>query len=157
MGVLLLPLTLAGTLLLCGVLGARLPPRWRQPGHEVLILLPLLLLVTLLTLWLPTLLIPDAGNWLPHYEQRNLLVAALAMGFALVPLIFTLSEDALFRRAGCTGAGLAGTGRDAVANPDPRRAAGCFRRYFCRSDDWSGACRRRNHDFADGDRQHAAK
>ncbi|MGB8925760.1 MAG: ABC transporter permease subunit, partial [Pantoea agglomerans] len=104
-GVLLLPLTLAGTLLLCGVFSARLPPRWRQPGHEVLILLPLLLLVTLLTLWLPTLLIPDAGDWLPHYEQRNLLVAALAMGFALVPLIFTLSEDALFSVPAALGQG----------------------------------------------------
>ena len=30
------------------------------------------------------------------YEQRNLLIAALAMGFALVPLIFTLAEDAIF-------------------------------------------------------------
>jgi phosphate transport system permease protein len=104
-GVLLLPLTLAGTLLLCGVFSARLPPRWRQPGREVLILLPLLLLVTLLTLWLPTLLIPDAGDWLPHYEQRNLLVAALAMGFALVPLIFTLSEDALFSVPAALGQG----------------------------------------------------
>ncbi|WP_336755720.1 ABC transporter permease subunit [Pantoea sp. USHLN298] len=104
-GVLLLPLTLAGSLLLCGVLSARLPPRWRQPGREVLILLPLLLLVTLLTLWLPTLFIPDAGDWLPHYEQRNLLVAALAMGFALVPLIFTLSEDALFSVPAALGQG----------------------------------------------------
>ena len=104
-GVLLLPLTLAGSLLLCGVLSARLPARWRQPGREVLILLPLLLLVTLLTLWLPTLFIPDAGDWLPHYEQRNLLVAALAMGFALVPLIFTLSEDALFSVPAALGQG----------------------------------------------------
>lgn len=104
-GVLLLPLTLAGTLLLCGILSARLPSRWRRPGREVLILLPLLLLVTLLTLWLPTLFIPDAGDWLPHYEQRNLLVAALAMGFALVPLIFTLSEDALFSVPAALGQG----------------------------------------------------
>lgn len=104
-GVLLLPLTLAASLLLCGVLSTRLPARWRQPGREVLILLPLLLLVTLLTLWLPTLFISDAGDWLPHYEQRNLLVAALAMGFALVPLIFTLSEDALFSVPASLGQG----------------------------------------------------
>jgi phosphate transport system permease protein len=104
-GVLLLPLTLAGALLLCGVFSARLPPRWRQPGREVMVLLPLLLLVTLLTLWLPTLFIPDAGDWLPHYEQRNLLVAALAMGFALVPLIFTLSEDTLFSVPAALGQG----------------------------------------------------
>ncbi len=80
MGVLLLPVTLAGSLLGCGVVSRRLPERWRQPGREVLLLLPVLLSVTLLTLGLPTLIVPDAGDWLPHYAQRNLLVAALAMG-----------------------------------------------------------------------------
>ncbi len=95
-GVMLLPLVLAATLLVCGVLSPRLPARWRRPGFEVLLLMPLLLLVTLLTLWLPTLWWPQMGEQLAHYEQRNLLVAALAMGFALVPLIFTLAEDALF-------------------------------------------------------------
>ncbi len=104
-GVLLLPLTLAGSLLLCGVMSARLPPRWRQPGREVLLLLPILLGVTLLTLWLPGVMMRDAGDWMPHYEQRNLLVAALAMGFALVPLIFTLAEDALFSVPGLLGQG----------------------------------------------------
>lgn len=95
-GVLLLPVALAATLLGCGALSARLPARWRQPGREVALLLPLLLIVTLLCLWLPSL--PDSrfGEHLRHYEQRNLLVAGLAMGFALVPLIFTLAEDALF-------------------------------------------------------------
>jgi len=104
-GVLLLPVTLAGSLLGCGIVSHRLPERWRQPGREVLLLLPVLLVVTLLTLWLPTLIIPDAGDWLPHYEQRNLLVAALAMGFALVPLIFTLAEDALFSVPASLGQG----------------------------------------------------
>ena len=96
LGVLLLPLVLTGTLLLCGALSARLPARWRQPGREVALLLPLLLIVTLLTLWLLPLLDGGLGERLHHYEQRNLLVAGLAMGFALVPLIFTLAEDALF-------------------------------------------------------------
>jgi phosphate transport system permease protein len=104
-GVLLLPLMLAATLLLCGVLSPRLPARWRRPGFEVILLLPVLLVVTLLTLWLPTLFWPEIGERLAHYEQRNLLVAALAMGFALVPLIFTLSEDALFSVPGALGQG----------------------------------------------------
>ncbi|OIX99486.1 MULTISPECIES: ABC transporter permease subunit [unclassified Pantoea] len=104
-GVLLLPVILAATLLLCGVLSPRLPARWRRPGVEVLLLLPLLLLVTLLTLWLAARLWPDAGEQLIHYEQRNLLVAAVAMGFALVPLIFTLAEDALFSVPGALGQG----------------------------------------------------
>ena len=104
-GVMLLPLALAATLLLCGVLSPRLPARWRRPGFEVVLLLPVLLAVTILTLWLPTLLWPDIGERFAHYEQRNLLVAALAMGFALVPLIFTLSEDALFSVPGALGQG----------------------------------------------------
>ncbi|MFJ5159589.1 ABC transporter permease subunit [Pantoea sp. NPDC088449] len=104
-GVLLLPLVLAATLLLCGVLSPRLPASWRRPGFEVILLLPVLFVMTLLTLWLPTLFWPEMGERLAHYEQRNLLVAALAMGFALVPLIFTLSEDALFSVPGALGQG----------------------------------------------------
>ncbi|ORM70666.1 phosphate ABC transporter permease [Pantoea wallisii] len=104
-GVLVLPLVLAATLLLCGVFSARLPASLRRPGIEVILLLPVLLVVTLLTLWLSTQLWPHAGEQLVHYEQRNLLVAALAMGFALVPLIFTLAEDALFSVPGALGQG----------------------------------------------------
>jgi len=104
-GILLLPVTLAGSLLGCGILARRLPARWRQPGHEVILLLPVLLIVAALTLWLPTLIVPDAGDWLPHYAQRNLLIAALAMGFALVPMIFTLAEDALFSVPASLGQG----------------------------------------------------
>ena len=70
-----------------------------------MLLLPLLLVVTLGTLIVPTFLMRDAAEWLPHYEQRNLLVAGLAMGFALVPLIFTLSEDALFSVPAALGQG----------------------------------------------------
>lgn len=105
-GVLLLPIALTVTLLLCGPLLKRLPSRWRTrvdaSGREVWLLLPLLLLVSVLCLWLMPL--TDVALWgkplaslLPGgYEQRNLLIAALAMGFALVPLIFTLAEDAIF-------------------------------------------------------------
>ncbi|GLR10494.1 phosphate ABC transporter permease [Mixta theicola] len=114
-GVLLLPVALAATLLLCGPLLKRLPSRWRQrldaPGREVWLLVPLLLLVSALCLWLTPL--SDAALWgkplaerLPGgYEQRNLLIAALAMGFALVPLIFTLAEDAIFSVPAALGQG----------------------------------------------------
>lgn len=114
-GVLLLPFVLAATLLLCGWGSRRLPPRWRHrlcaDGREVWILVPLLLLVSLLTLWL----VPLLDGWLfsrglaerlAHgYEQRNLLVAGVAMGFALVPLIFTLAEDAIFSVPASLGQG----------------------------------------------------
>ena len=114
-GVLLLPFVLAATLLLCGPLLRRLPSRWRQrldrPGRELWLLLPLLLLASALCLWLMPL--ADALLWgkplaerLPGgYEQRNLLIAALAMGFALVPLIFTLAEEAIFSVPAALGQG----------------------------------------------------
>ena len=114
-GVLLLPVALAATLLLCAPLLRRLPARWRAlldaPGREVWLLVPLLLLVSALCLWLMPL--ADRALWgkplaalLPGgYEQRNLLIAALAMGFALVPLIFTLAEDAIFSVPAMLGQG----------------------------------------------------
>jgi phosphate transport system permease protein len=105
-GVLLLPFALTATLLLCGPLLRRLPPRWRQrlatPGREMWLLIPLLLLVSLFCLWLMPLTdrllwgAPLAERLSGGYEQRNLLIAAVAMGFALVPLIFTLAEEAIF-------------------------------------------------------------
>ncbi|NIF20975.1 ABC transporter permease subunit [Candidatus Pantoea multigeneris] len=100
-GVLLLPVTLTITLLLCGRFGKR----WQRAGRELLVLLPILLAVALLTLWLPSRFLPDVSIWLPHYAQRNLLVASLAMGFALIPLIFTLAEDALFSVPASLGQG----------------------------------------------------
>lgn len=114
-GVLLLPFILALTLLLCAWATRRLPVRWRlrlcAEGREIWILLPLMLLVAALTLWL----IPLLDSWLfgrhladrlaQGYEQRNLLVAGVAMGFALVPLIFTLAEDAIFSVPATLGQG----------------------------------------------------
>ncbi len=105
-GVLLLPLALAAVLLLCGWAMQKLPAHWRKrwlsEGREVLILLPVLLLTAAATLWLVPLLTQALwGQQLAdvistRYQQRNLLVAGVAMGFALVPLIFTLAEDAIF-------------------------------------------------------------
>ena len=105
-GVLLLPLALAAVLLLCGWAMQKLPAHWRKrwlsEGREVLILLPVLLLTAAATLWLVPLVTQALwGQQLAdvistRYQQRNLLVAGVAMGFALVPLIFTLAEDAIF-------------------------------------------------------------
>ena len=36
------------------------------------------------------------------YDQRNCLVVGLAMGFAVIPIIFTIAEDALLQRAAST-------------------------------------------------------
>lgn len=106
LGLLLLPGVLTITLLLCGWLSQRLAPQWRRrlcaEGREIWILLPLLLLASLFCVWaIPLLEQSLTGQSLASrlsggYQQRNLLIAGVAMGFALVPLIFTLAEDAIF-------------------------------------------------------------
>jgi phosphate transport system permease protein len=75
-----------------------------RSGMEVLLILPLLLLAG----WLAVRIGPsveswlfagDARTWLQTalgltYDQRNCLVVGLAMGFAVIPIIFTIAEDA---------------------------------------------------------------
>ncbi|WP_145519517.1 ABC transporter permease subunit [Yersinia mollaretii] len=104
-GILLLPLLLAFAILLCGWGSARLAEKvqWSRPaGWDVIVLLPVILLTGWLALWLgPQLSVWTLGQplheWLgDNYDQRNALVVGVAMGFALVPVIFSLAEDALF-------------------------------------------------------------
>ncbi|ENO8656535.1 ABC transporter permease subunit [Yersinia enterocolitica] len=104
-GILLLPPLLALMILLCGWGSARLAaktPRQLPAGWDVIILLPVILLTGWLALWLgPKLAIAVLGvplhEWLgDNYDQRNALVVGVAMGFALIPVIFSLAEDALF-------------------------------------------------------------
>jgi phosphate transport system permease protein len=72
-------------------------------GAELFLILPLLVVGA----WLATVMAPpveswlfggDARQWLASlgwtYDQRNSLVVGLAMGFAVIPIIFTISEDA---------------------------------------------------------------
>ncbi|MEO6211986.1 MAG: ABC transporter permease subunit [Vicinamibacterales bacterium] len=75
-----------------------------KPGMELALLLPLLLLGG----WIATRIGPfvetalfagDLRLWLQEawgitYDQRNCLVVGIAMGFAVIPIIFTISEDA---------------------------------------------------------------
>ena len=75
-----------------------------RPGAEIAVILPLLLLAG----WASFALGPwvegwlfggDARMWLEGtlgltYDQRNSLVVGLAMGLAVIPIIFTVSEDA---------------------------------------------------------------
>lgn len=74
-----------------------------QPGGEILMILPLLVagagLAALLGPWVEARLLGgDARQWLYAmgltYDQRNSLVVGLAMGFAVIPVIFTICEDA---------------------------------------------------------------
>lgn len=104
-GILLLPPLLALTILLCGWGSARLSAKTQRQwsaGWDVMILLPVILLTGWLALWLgPLLAVSVLGmplhEWLgDNYDQRNALVVGIAMGFALIPVIFSLAEDALF-------------------------------------------------------------
>ncbi|WP_032485148.1 ABC transporter permease subunit, partial [Yersinia pestis] len=77
--------------------------QWPLPaGWDVMVLLPVILLTGWLALWLgPSLAVWALGQplheWLgDDYDQRNALVVGVAMGFALIPIIFSLAEDALF-------------------------------------------------------------
>jgi phosphate transport system permease protein len=102
---LILLLPLAGT---TGVLfWDRLPHGLRRrlkPGMEVLVILPLLVFGGWLAFQVGPLVEAglfgnDLKNWLQAalglvYDQRNSVVVGLAMGFAVIPIIFTISEDA---------------------------------------------------------------
>ncbi len=85
----------------------RLPHRVRKdlrPGMELWLIVPLLLVGA----WAAFQVGPgvesvafsgDIKGWLSRamglvYDQRNSLVVGLAMGFAVIPIIFTISEDA---------------------------------------------------------------
>jgi phosphate transport system permease protein len=74
-------------------------------GSEITLLIPALLVLAYLS-WLiaPTLEASLFGGSFRHwlfesmnvtYDQRNSLVVGFAMGFAVIPIIFTISEDAL--------------------------------------------------------------
>lgn len=77
----------------------------RLKGYEFLVMLP----VVLLGLWLSAqIAVPleasmfgaDLKQWLYaslgiRYDQRNSIVIAIALGFAVIPIIFTIAEDAL--------------------------------------------------------------
>jgi phosphate transport system permease protein len=75
-----------------------------RPGTEIVLILPLLLAAGACAVWLGPraeawLFAGDARGWLSTalgltYDQRNCLVVGLAMGFAVIPIIFTISEDA---------------------------------------------------------------
>ncbi len=85
----------------------RLPRAFRlrlRPGMEIALVLPLILVGAGVALLLGPaaeagLFGGDFRLWLQNsmnlvYDQRNCLVVGLAMGFAVIPIIFTISEDA---------------------------------------------------------------
>ena len=97
------PLFGTSGLLVWNVLPRKLRRRVKV-GAELLVILPMLLLGG----WLAFAIAPfveiwlfggDARQWLSTtlgitYDQRNSLVVGVAMGFAVIPIIFTICEDA---------------------------------------------------------------
>jgi phosphate transport system permease protein len=75
-------------------------------GWEPLLLVPPMLMLVVLASWLGgpvqnLLFEGDLRHWLSNvagisYDQRNALVVGCAMGFAVIPTIFSIAEDAVF-------------------------------------------------------------
>ncbi|KFX71013.1 phosphate ABC transporter permease [Pseudomonas taeanensis MS-3] len=96
-------------ILLAGYLWSRLPESIRlsvPDGWESALLIPVILLVGYLSLGLSGhvenwLFDGNMRLWLSNdlgipFDQRNALVVGLAMGFAVIPTIFSIAEDAVF-------------------------------------------------------------
>ncbi|TFG77088.1 MAG: ABC transporter permease subunit [Thermodesulfobacteriales bacterium] len=74
-------------------------------GSELFILIPVIIIGILVSLWLngPIENAMFGGSYKEwfysvlglQYDQRNSLIVGFAMGFAVIPIIFTMSEDAL--------------------------------------------------------------
>jgi phosphate transport system permease protein len=108
-GIFLLLILLPVAMLAAAYAWRRLPHsvRARAPdGWEAALLIPVIILATWLALALsaPLEVWLFDGNlplWLSRelgipYDQRNSLVVGIAMGFAVIPIIFSISEDALY-------------------------------------------------------------
>jgi phosphate transport system permease protein len=101
--VVLLPLFGTAGILFWGRLPRSFADRLK-PGMEVLLILPMLLVGAWLALRIGSpvegwLFQGDLKLWLKTamnvvYDQRNCLVVGIAMGFAVIPIIFTIAEDA---------------------------------------------------------------
>ncbi len=107
-GVLLMPVVIPLLAVLAAALWARLPAgvRGRVPlGWEAVLLVPIVVAGGALAIWLGFqverfLLADDYRHFLLSafgltYDQRNSLVVGLAMGFAVIPIIFTVAEDSI--------------------------------------------------------------
>jgi phosphate transport system permease protein len=107
-GLLLIPIVIPALILCTLLLWRMLPTRgrlWLKPGGEVFFLVPVALLggwlaISLGGLFESVVFGGDYRSWLLRvlgltYDQRNSLVVGFAMGFAVIPIIFTIAEDSL--------------------------------------------------------------
>jgi phosphate transport system permease protein len=92
------------------IVSGLLPSTERRLGRFLLTVVSALGLALLLGIGLEWAGWDPRGSALSTYEQRNALIVGLAMGFAIVPIIYTLAEDSLSEvptalRMGSLGAG----------------------------------------------------
>ncbi len=105
-GVFTLILILPIGFILCAVLWSMLPNKAIFEGWEAAILVPVVVFLTWLSMQLsaPIEMLLFNGDmrvfmseeWGLDYDQRNALVIGIMMGFAVIPTIFSIAEDALF-------------------------------------------------------------
>ena len=108
-GVFALLIVLPFGILLAAWLWHHAPQRWKSvvpEGWEAALLVPVLIGLGVLALqlspWLERALFGgDMPHWLNTelgigFDQRNSLVVGMAMGFAIIPTIFSIAEDAIF-------------------------------------------------------------
>ena len=105
LGALLLPTSV----MLASAAMARLPERFEaglKEGWQLPVLFPVLLLAS----WLAWLLAPPLESWLFEgslrdwlslrwgldYVSRNAMIVGVAMGFAVIPAIYSIADDAIF-------------------------------------------------------------
>ena len=106
-GVFMAPFVVVGVVLMA-VLFYEISDKFKvqvKTGKEIWVLVPLTFLGGMLSFYVGTLveanwLMGDQRVWLREvfnitYDQRNALVVGLAMGFAVIPIIFTVTEDSL--------------------------------------------------------------
>lgn len=128
--VLALMILLPPSTIVLGFIWSRLPKAWlrRIPsGWHALILIPVLIGISALILSYSgelenALFAGDLRVYLAQhgigYDQRNALVVGFAMGFAVIPTIFTIAEDAIFLSAETSVRWLFGAGGDTMADLD---------------------------------------
>lgn len=107
-GIFLLPFVESALILLTVAGWRAIPLGIRQRfkhGTEVALIIPVVILGAVLAFWLggvleAEMLGGDYQAWFLRvlglsYDQRNSVVVGLAMGFAVIPIIFTIAEDSL--------------------------------------------------------------
>ncbi|MGF1725115.1 ABC transporter permease subunit [Photobacterium nomapromontoriensis] len=108
-GIMLLLVMLPAAMITVGALWSLVTWRWRQripSGLHVLLLMPVIIGVTYacfaISPWIETAFFAGdvrvylTNEWGLGYDQRNTLVVGIAMGFAVIPTIFSIAEDAIF-------------------------------------------------------------